>query len=296
MLSQYQQQYAALSDVTFSENEQGVIFIHVASSLAKAQLCLQGGHVCAFQPQGEEPVLWMSDSALFQQDKAIRGGVPVCWPWFGPHPNGLPQHGFVRNQAWLLESVEQQPDGVITVVMGINENEASRALWPHAFHLQLAVTIGSSLEMALTCRNVGDQVIEVGGALHSYFAVADIGHTRIEGLAGVSFDDKVSGEKGIIQCGDVLIDQEVDRVYLNTESEIFIHDEGQNRVIAVSKQGSRGTVVWNPWVEKAASMGDFDDEGYSQMVCVEAVNCGDDVFSLNPGENHTLTQKISVKH
>lgn len=294
MLSQLQQEYAHLNAIDFSQNEQGVIFIHVESQLACATISLHGGHVCHFQPQGEKPLLWMSQSASFQPGKAIRGGVPVCWPWFGPHPKGLPQHGFVRNQAWQLAGIERLTDGQIKVVLSVNQSPASQQIWPYPFELTLSLVIGTELDMVLTSKNTGDTAFTVGGALHSYFAIADIARTRIEGLAETVFDDKVSGEEGMIQLGDILIDQEVDRVYLDARADCLIHDEGNGRVIRVTKSGSQTTVVWNPWLDKAASMVDFDDQGYGQMLCIEAVNAGQDVYSLKPNQEHILRQKVGI--
>ena len=296
MLTQLQQDYRHLAEVSFSQNELGVIFIHVHSEHAKAELCLQGGHVCQFQPQGEEPVIWMSETALFQPNKAIRGGVPICWPWFGPHPtnNQLPQHGFVRNQAWQLAGINKLADGQLVIELCLQDNQTTREIWPYSFDLRMKVQIGQQLEMQLITTNTGDREFTLGGALHTYFAIADIAQTRVEGLAKTYFDDKVSGETKVLQQGDVLIDQEVDRVYVNTASDCFIHDDGHQRCIKVSKSGSQTTVVWNPWQQKAATMADFDDEGYQHMLCIEAVNSRDEKVQLAKGQQHALSQIISV--
>lgn len=294
MLSQLQQTYAQLSEVTFSQNEQGVVFVHINSELASATVSLHGAHVCHFLPKGEKPLLWMSESTPYQPGKAIRGGVPVCWPWFGPHPDGLPQHGFARTSRWLLSNIEKMSSGEVKVELLLRDSHESKEVWPHAFELTLSVVVGSELEMSLHTKNTGDSSFVIGGALHTYFAIEDISKTRIEGLSDTRFFSKVSGEDNLLQLGDVLIDQEVDRVYKETVSDCLIHDQGNARVIRVSKSGSKTTVVWNPWAELASNLADFDDEGYRQMVCIEAVNTGSDSYTLQPKETHILRQKVGI--
>ncbi|MBW8189975.1 D-hexose-6-phosphate mutarotase [Neiella marina] len=295
-LIQLQADYQHLPQLEFSATNSGLIMIAVRNELAQASICLHGAHVCSFQPQQQRPVLWLSSQAQFTEGKAIRGGVPVCWPWFGPHPtdSNLPQHGFARNQNWQLENATQLPSGATELTFVLTDTPASRELWPHAFKLALKVTVATELTLELITTNCDDVPATVGGALHSYFAVGNIAQTRIEGLDQVVYDDKVSHQDDLIQRGDILIDEEVDRVYRETTGRCLIHDDASTRKISVAKQGSSTTVVWNPWTDKAAAMADFEDDGYHHMVCIEAVNSGDDCHTLQPGASHRLIQVINV--
>ncbi|MBD1387976.1 D-hexose-6-phosphate mutarotase [Neiella sp. HB171785] len=294
VLTQLQSRYQNLAQLSFAETDSGLVMVTINNDFASAAVCLHGAHVCAFQPRGQQPLLWLSKDVEFKPGKAIRGGVPVCWPWFGPHPTNsdLPQHGFARNQVWQLSDAMQLVDGATELLLTLNDTEASRQVWPHAFELALKITVAKQLTMELMSTNTGDRAMTVGGALHSYFEVASIAQTRVRGLDQVSYDDKVADQQGIIQRGDIIVDEEVDRVYLDTLATCLIQDEGNQRVIAVAKEGSRTTVVWNPWIDKAAAMVDFNDEGYQTMVCIEAVNAGDDCHTLLPGQSHCLTQTI----
>ncbi|MCM2678280.1 D-hexose-6-phosphate mutarotase [Echinimonas agarilytica] len=296
MLQQLQQKYANTTGISFSQSDSGLTFIHVANDQAQAKVCVHGGHVCEFQPIGEKPVIWMSEDVVYKEGKAIRGGVPVCWPWFGPHSTdtSLPQHGFARNQHWTIAHIENRANGQTLVELILTETDSSLAIWPHAFELKISIVVGIELEMNLTSTNTGDSPMVVGGALHTYFVVGDIAETEITGLDQTVFDDKVSSEDQIIQKGGVLIDQEVDRVYLDTDTTCVIHDGQNDRNIEVSKSGSHTTVVWNPWIEKSQELGDFNDNGYLTMVCIEAVNAGNDVYELQPKQSCSLIQRIKI--
>jgi glucose-6-phosphate 1-epimerase len=260
----------------------GLVLAQLEHQGATAVVALQGGHVLRYVPAGARPVLWLSRMAYDAPGKAIRGGVPVCWPWFGPHPDNpaLPQHGFVRTALWrVLET------GVGSLRLGLHENAQTMQLWPYRWSLDLLVTLGDGLEIALTMRNTGDTEWSCTGALHSYFAVSDASTISISGLEQCVYHDKVTGAEAV-QPGLVTISGEVDRVYRDTTATCVIDDPGWQRQIVIQKAGSRSTVVWNPWQEKAARMADFGDDEYMAMVCVETANAGDDIVRLAPGEGH----------
>jgi glucose-6-phosphate 1-epimerase len=263
---------------------------------AQAELALQGAHVLRYARTGEPPLLWVSREAIFAPGKAIRGGVPICWPWFGPHPTdpARPQHGFVRTALWELR--ETGADEAATWArLGLRDSEASRALWPHAFDLELAVRVSDRLAIALTARNSGDAPISCGGALHSYFTVGDVTRIEIAGLDGTRYIDKLDGGAEKAQAGPVSIAGEVDRVYLDTQAACTIIDPALLRRITVEKGGSRTTVVWNPWAEKARALKDFADDEYSGMVCVETANAEGDAVEIAPGATHTLVATLGVE-
>lgn len=289
-------QFAITEHVCFSAGENGLAKMQINNALASAEIYLQGAHITAFQPKGQQDVLWLSPLAQFQAGKAIRGGVPVIWPWFGPHATdgSKPQHGFARTAEWQVVSTEALTDESTQLKLQLTDDASTRALWPYAFELSLMITVGAELKIDLTSRNTGKQTFVAGGALHSYFTVADVTEMFVEGLSSCEYIDQLDGNQSKQQSGDVRITQEVDRIYLNTEDTCVIHDAVLPRKIQIQKKGSRSTVVWNPWSEKARAMADFSDEGYQHMLCIETANAADDVVQLAPGEAHTLSQIISI--
>lgn len=270
---------------------------HVANRHATASIALHGAHVMAFQPRDHQPVLWVSSRSAFRPGKAIRGGIPVCWPWFADHPTDRtkPAHGFVRAVPWSVVGTEIVDDAATRVRLRLDDDDATHALWPHRFELELAVTVGVSLAVALTIRNTGDAAFTSGGALHSYFTVGDVERVAVHGLDGCAYVDKVDALARKVQRGAVRIDAETDRVYLDTTADCVIDDSGLRRRIVIAKTGSRSTVVWNPWRAKAASMADFGDDEYPGMVCVETANAGADVVSIPPRASHVLGTTIRVE-
>ena len=289
-------QFAIAEHVSFRAGENGLPTAQINNSHASVEVYLHGAHITAFQPTGHESVLWMSPLAQFQTGKAIRGGVPVIWPWFGPHgtDNSKPQHGFARTAEWQMESTSILPDGATQLKLQLADEASTQALWPHAFELSLTVTVGSALKIDLTCRNTGEQPFTAGGALHSYFTVGDVTQMSVEGLAGREYIDQLDGNQIKQQVGDVHIRREADRIYVSSDDTCVIHDAVLRRKIQVRKSGSQTTVVWNPWQDKAKAMGDFSDDGYQTMLCIEAANAVDDMVRLAPGEAHTLSQIITV--
>jgi len=294
-------QFALTDELRFQPGENGLPKAQINNGLASAEVYLQGAHITAFQPRGSEPVLWMSSLAQFQRNKAIRGGVPVIWPWFGPHAidKHKPQHGFARTMEWQVSTTKTLPDGSTLLQLQLNDTSATRALWPHAFELNLTITVGTELTIELTSRNTGEKTFTAGGALHSYFAVGDVKKIHIDGLLGRHYIDQLDGNRIKQQNDAVYIREEVDRIYFDTEDTCTegicaIFDAQLLRQIYIKRSGSHTTVVWNPWENKAKAMADFPDGGYRQMVCIETANAVDDVRHLAPGETHTLSQIIGL--
>jgi D-hexose-6-phosphate mutarotase len=259
-------------------------------------VAVQGAHIARFQPRGAEPVLWVSRLSSYAAGKAIRGGIPVCWPWFAQHPTDptRPFHGFARTAMWQVRGTSVLEGDVVQLRLGLKESDATFALWPHAFDLELVATVGAELRVELIARNPGDAPFIVGGALHSYFQVGDLTRVAIRGLEGCSYIDKVDGGQQKVQEGPITISAETDRIYLDTTAECAIDDPALGRQIRVGKSGSRTTVVWNPWIEKARIMADCGDEEYLNFVCVETTNAVDDVFEVAPGGEHRLVQTIAL--
>lgn len=283
--------------LTFKESPGGLAVAEVANSQATATIALQGAHVMTWAPRGERPVIWLSRAAKFAPGKSIRGGVPVCWPWFGPHPTEpkLPGHGFARTVPWDVIETKALRNGATRLVFRITESDATRVQWPHPSTAELHITVGAALDFDLVTRNAGNGSITIGDALHTYFAVSDVREIAIQGLGGCPYLDKVDNGVRKQQAGPVRIASEVDRIYLDSTADCLIDDPRWRRRIRVAKRGSRSTVVWNPGIEKAAKMGDFGPDGYLDMVCVESTNAADDVVTLVPGAEHHLEVSYRVE-
>ena len=279
----------------------GLDMLRVASPLATAEVYLHGAHVGAWAPAGERPVIWMSKRSEFQAGKAIRGGIPVCFPWFGAgREPGMapPPHGFARLATWRLVSATDD-DGVVTLTLRLTRDdvvgiEAAKA-WPHDFEATYTVRIGRELEIALTIRNTGDEEFSYEEALHTYLAVDDARSAQVRGLDGAHYLDKAPGAAPELQTqsGAVTFEGETDRVY-TSDATAILEDVSGGRSIGAAKDGSAQTVVWNPWVDKAAAMPDFGDDEWTGMACVEAANALDEAITLAPGESHTLAVTYAV--
>ncbi len=286
-------QFAIKDHITFIEDENGLTKISISNSFAEAEVYLFGGHITHYKPHDHAPILWMSPDALFSPPKAIRGGVPICWPWFGKdarHPQ-RPQHGFARNHLWELYKTAALDNGETQLRLQLHDNSETRELWPHSFELELCVTVGKRLRMELISKNTDTNAYTIGAALHTYFHVDDINTTLIEGLEGVTYIDTTDEYKKKVENSPIKIDREVDRIYLDTQDTCIITD--RSRKIEVQKAQSTTTVVWNPWIEKAQAMKDFSDDGYREMLCIESVNTLEDSIYLEPGQSHTLMQSIT---
>ncbi|MBR2632226.1 MAG: D-hexose-6-phosphate mutarotase [Lentisphaeria bacterium] len=272
----------------------GIESIVVENSFSSAVISLLGGHITSFVPAGKSDLLWMSNKSEFAPGKAIRGGVPVCWPWFGDKAPGLPKHGFVRNEMWYLRSHADLADGSTVVTLEITDRDVKFFKPEFPFTLQMTFYIGKHLEITLTAINEGDVPVEAPVALHTYFSVGDIADVKISGLDKVQFSERVVGADPALQTqhGDIIIDREVDRLYVDTADTVVIRDA--ERKIIIEKSGSRTCVVWNPWIEKSSKLPDFADGGYRNMVCVEALAAFDDTRVLHPGVPVSITQKITL--
>lgn len=289
-------QFAIANHLTFKEGPGGLPMAEINNAHASARVALQGGHVVSFQPHGQKPVLWVSQLARYEPGKALRGGIPVCWPWFGPHPSdpSKPAHGFARTMMWSVAKTEIAANGATRIRLSLADDAATRELWPHAFLLQLQLTVGPELQVDLVARNTGQEIWSYTGALHSYFQVGDVEQIAIHGLDGRTYVDSIDAKQRKVQEGPITIGAEVDRIYIDTTDECAIDDPSLGRCIFIAKSGSSSTVVWNPWIEKSRRMSDFGDEEYIGMVCIETANADGDVIALARGHEHRTTAVIRV--
>jgi D-hexose-6-phosphate mutarotase len=251
----------------------------------------------SYRPKGQEEVLWMSSLSTFEEGNPIRGGIPVCFPWFGPHESDSqkPQHGFARLQMWKVAETTNLPGGETQLRLTLRQNPKIKTLWKYSFLAEMVITVGASLKVTFRCTNTGKEQFSYSGALHSYFAVSDITNVKIKGLGGSRYYDGIGATVPSTQEeNSVVIQKEENRRYINTTSDCIIEDSGLSRKIRVGKTGSRVTVVWNPGEEMAKKIADMPDDGYRTMVCIEAVNAYDDIVVVQPKGSRTLATSIIV--
>jgi glucose-6-phosphate 1-epimerase len=273
----------------------GLPKIEINSPDASAEIYLHGAQVTSWQPAGADEVLFVSEQSHWEDGKAIRGGVPICFPWFRAKADSLeaPAHGFVRTKSWRLESITNIQDAVV-VSLQTESDETTRKWWPFEFSLIQRITVGASLKLELTVTNTGQTPFQFEEALHTYNRIGSIATAHVSGLAGVAFLDNQDGNQVKLQTGDLQLTGPTDNAYINTLGAAEVLDPILRRTIQLKKQGSHTTVVWNPWQQGASSLADLRDDEWQQFVCVEASNILSSIVHLAAGEQHTLVANIHV--
>ena len=254
----------------------------VAPDGAEATVMLHGAQVVSWKPDGATERLYLSPTTSFAEGGAIRGGVPICLPQFSV-AGSLPMHGFVRNHVWTLLPGDSDQENSVT--LAFQDNDVTRAIWPHAFATRFKVSVSARhLKMELSMRNSGTAPLTFTAALHTYFAVADIGSVRISGLKGKHYLDKVLKLDGQVETADAFaIDREIDRVYASpNKTNTFVLTDGSHTMRIVN-DNMPDTVIWNPWIDRAIAIPDLPDDGYKHMVCIEGVAVNEPV-TLTAGQ------------
>ena len=286
------QQFGIKDQLQFNQEVDGFVMVDISNEYAKARVSTYAGQVVSFIPNdADNDLLFLSDKAIYQDGKAIRGGTPICWPWFGDDTSGFgrPSHGFVRNQPWSVLASAELADGRTSVTLGLSDTEGSLAVWPYPFELELEVIVGHKLEVKLTTRNTGSKIFSLSQALHSYFNVSDVNNISISGLDGKNYLDKLDDFNSKRQSGDVTISEEIDRIYQQAPESVWLKDTGFDRTINIKSLGSNTTVIWNPWLTSVAKITDLDDSSYRNFICVETANAADDMVTIQPNNEHAIT-------
>ena len=287
-------------DVRFTRKGE-LDMIELTNRHGTAVVTTHGATVLSYRPQGGEEVIWVSDTAVYDGSKPVRGGIPVCWPWFGPYdPSALGPdpsdankkgHGIARYETWDVESVRSVDDATeITLVL--LPNDATRKAWPHDFSLRLVVTLGETLRMALVGENRSDHEWLVSEALHTYFRVAQAAGMVIDGLDSTAYYDKLDRSARRTLSGELSLTTPIESVFVGHAGDVVLHDGERN--IVMRQDNGHTVVVWNPGAEGAKGFADMPDDQYRHMVCVEAGNALDDAYRLAPGASHTLYCEISA--
>jgi glucose-6-phosphate 1-epimerase len=277
------------------EGNGGLPKVQITTPECTGEIYLHGAHITSWKPSGEEEVLFLSSQSQWDEGHAIRGGVPICFPWFGGKSDDpkAPAHGFVRTKAWQLESISQV-ERAVTVSMFTESDESTKRWWPADFRLVYRVTFGPELGLELLMSNTGRTTLRFEEALHAYYRVGNIHEARLQGLDAVQYLDKTDSNRKKMQHGEIAITSETDRIYLDTTGAVELDDPVMHRVTRVVKENSRTTVVWNPWVQKARGMSDLGDNEWTQMVCIETSNVSDFAVDLAPGQQHTMKALVRL--
>jgi glucose-6-phosphate 1-epimerase len=296
------QSYGSLPGITI-ECQKELIAIGIENEAASAEIFLQGAQLSRYQRKGESPLLWLSNSNQYKPGSPLRGGIPICWPWFGDldkNPENIkeqyndlfvksaPAHGFVRNQQWQVDRIEVLRQDLSSITLTCNIDDKN--IWPFSAKLMYTVEVGEQLSAKFEIKNTDKKPFIYSTALHTYLAVDDVRHVAIQGFEGVGYVDALQGWQQFKQEGDISFDQEIDRIYQSCPQPIVLDD--QVRKIEVTGSGSNTTVVWNPWIEKSKHLSQFDNNDYLTMVCIETANALDDVVILSPGDKQVLSLAI----
>lgn len=277
------------NSVFIAQGDSELEYLQVDTPYCRAKIYLQGAQITEFIPCDKPPLLWVSEAEPFLAGKSIRGGIPVCWPWFGTHPSAdFPAHGIARTALWRVETINEQADST-RITLSLPPSQMDEKYWAYHSALKIEFILSTQLIVRLSTTNLDNRTINFSQALHSYFPTSAIAQTTVEGLANTPYNqfgqDYRQDEKLIH------FTQETDRVHTSTPKTQLIHTpEG---IIKVEKENSTSCVVWNPWVEKSKRLSHFYDHEYQHMLCVETANVEDDTVTLQPKQTHTLACIIS---
>ena len=271
--------------IEHKQEKNGFKYIDIKNAKAEAKIALQGAHVFHYKELGKASLLWLSELAYFEEGKAIRGGIPICFPWFGKHKTDatLAQHGFARTALWTLTLEEEIDSNTTHIQLQLLSDEKSKELWNYEFDIRLDVVVGTELSITLSVKNIDSKPFEITTALHSYFNVSNIDEVVVKGLDGTSYYDALDGME-YVQKDELKIDKELDRVYYDVSNSIELHDG--ERKVELTQRNSNSLVVWNPWIEKSKQIDDMSNDAYKNMLCLETGNIGRKPLSIEPNETY----------
>lgn len=292
----YQARYSAYEQIRFRREPGGLILFDLTTPTLCASFSLQGGQLLAFQHQGQVPLLWLSERAAMAPGKAIRGGIPLCWPWFGPAPDGAakPAHGFARNLPWRLTSVLAEDNGWV-VRFQLSDSADTRALWPHSFEASLTYQLGRAVRVDFCVVNLDPVPFSMSYAFHSYFPTADINGVEVLGLNGCDYYDQLQGMRLLHQEGGIRFAGECDRIYVDAGGEYLIRDAVAASELLIQTENCRSAVVWNPWQEKSSRLSDMADSAFQNMLCVECGNLGENSIVVPAGGAHASAMQLRYR-
>lgn len=315
------QQFAIKNSLSVIQGMEGGPFIEVNNKHASALISIYGAQVLSYKSKKSSPkreyneqnstksrernnsncesreMLFVSELAYFEATKAIKGGIPICWPWFGKDPEnrGRQMHGFARNSLWRLEETALNGTAENKIVLSLTESKDSYELWSHDFKLVLTIIVGETLQLSLKTMNTGKTAFTITQALHAYFSIADIQKIQVDGLDQIKYIDTVNDVYTTrLQVGKVTVNQEVDRIYMGAPSKTRLIDEQLQRKLVIDSKGSNTTVVWNPWIDISNNSADLTDDAYQRFICVETANAAENVIVVEPNQSFTIEAKYTL--
>lgn len=291
--------YGIANKVEFVEGQGNFPLIKIGNEYAEATISVYAGQVLSFKPVDQtEDVMFLSSQAYYQTGKAMKGGTPICWPWFGPDPErkGRASHGFVRDRLWQVRDVISTQDGATQVTMGLTDTPETKAIWDCSFDFAIVITVAQVLTIKLVTRNNGAEAFAITQALHTYFKIGDINQVKVLGLENKAYLDKVDRGQQKTQSGAVTFSGECDRIYLDVPATLTIADQALNRQIIVTATNSKTAIVWNPGADIAASMADLGDRDYQNFVCVETANAADEIINIPAGRQYEMSAQYTVQN
>lgn len=258
------------------------------SSGYSATVSEYGGQVLSWMSPEEREFLFVSSAAVYQDGRAIRGGIPVCFPQFGKGP--LPQHGFARTTMWNVVREQVSVNDAVSVTLRLSPDADTEALWPHQFVLELDVVLTDVLLTALRVTNVGRESFEFTSALHTYFRTSDLSSVTLTGLRGVEYVDFLKDRVRVLETrSDIAVAEPIDRAYANSPETLLLSLPSDGVKMRITKEGFQDTVVWNPWIDGNRAISDLGPNEYRNMICVESGNILSPV-TVAPGSTHTSGQ------
>ena len=300
-LAQLNEAFAIPGHLAFEEPHAGMPCARIATPACSAELYLQGAHLTRWQPAGQQPALFLSDRSTFAPGKAIRGGIPVIFPWFGAPdtspvhpPPGSASHGYARIWPWTLRFAALAGDD-LHLSLTLDHNARLHALGFDFLQLGSDLVLGHTLTVRLSAANAGEQPFLFEEALHAYLRLGDIHQVSLEGLGNTEFLDKTDGFRRKTQTADPLrFTAETDRPYLSTTTPVTLVDPVLRRRLTLTKSNSSTTVVWNPAAALTAKLPDLAPDAWQHFACLETANAGENAVTLPGGGAHTMSMHLAI--
>ena len=298
-IQQLNSEFGITNYIEFINGKGGLPCIQVNNDKACALISIYAGQVLSYKPKSEtEDFMFISDNAYFTEGKATKGGVPICWPWFGAAPEQgqikRPDHGFVRTSFWSVAAAKMLVNGDTKIILEFEDTEKTREIWPYSFYLALEITISDSLNIELLTRNTGKQPFFITEALHTYFNVGDATRVEVLGLEHTEYLDKKADFVKVCQVGAITLTEETDHIHTDIKHALMLDDPAFKRKIKISSSGNKNVVVWNPWVKGSAAMKDLDKDDYKHFICLEIANAASDIVEILPNSEYRIATNYSV--
>ncbi len=294
--------FGIANQIKFVTGKGGLPCIQINNSKASALISIYAAQVLSFKPVNEDAdLMFISANAYFQEGKATKGGIPICWPWFGAAPEAditehskKPDHGFVRTRFWSVLSTAVLENGDNKIVLQLEDSEKTREIWPFRFYLSLEVVIGDSLTLELLTRNTGNKAFSITEAFHTYFNIGDATQATILGLEHTEYIDKNEDFVKACQVGSITIAEETDHIHTDIKHQLTIDDPAFKRKIKISSSGNKNVVVWNPWVKGSAAIADLENDDYKHFICLEIANAAPNSVEILPDSEYRMDANYSI--